>query len=63
MLYGEQNISSKWYFFNTTDGNVAKVGISYRMDAKSTMTLTTMVMVKVCCMACKKWETITTISI
>ena len=24
MLYGEQNISSKWYFFNTTDGNVAK---------------------------------------
>ena len=24
MLYGEQNISSKWYFFSTTDGNVAK---------------------------------------
>ena len=39
-----------------------KVGISYQMAVKFTMMLTTMVMVKVCCMACKKWETITTTS-
>ena len=39
-----------------------RAGINYLMDVLFTMTLTTTVMVKVCCMACKKWETITTIS-
>ena len=39
-----------------------KVGISYQMDAKSTMMLIAMVMVKVCCMGCRRLAMITTTS-
>ena len=40
-----------------------KGGTSCQTDAKCTMTLTTMAMVKVCCMECKKLAMITTTSI
>ena len=60
MLYGEQNISSRWYFFNTTMVMSLKVGISYQMDAKSIMMLIAMVMVRVCCMGCGRLAMITT---
>ena len=39
-----------------------KVGISYLMAVKFIMMLIEMAMVKVCYMACKRWETITTTS-